>query len=141
LAFSLSGHSLNPRVVARHSPTNCSALHLRCGTGAAGSVIHEVKIGIVGEKAPNAGHPALLKRRPTPRIVSGLTGPRDHLVAPDLLAVADIVASHVAAEAGYLASAARNDYAIHDDRAAGILYEEVTTSIALPGPPAGTRVQ
>src|SRR5262249_45006505 len=82
-----------------------------------------------------------LKRRASPRIESGLTGPRDHLVPPDLLAIGYIVASHVTAEARHLAGAARDDYPIHDDRAAGVLNEEVTTSIALPGPAAGTSVQ
>src|SRR5207249_2898905 len=38
-------------VGARHSPTDCSALCLRSGTGSARSVINEVEIGIVSEKA------------------------------------------------------------------------------------------
>src|SRR5262249_13164074 len=125
----------------RHSPTNCSALCLRCGTGAARPVIHKVEIGIVGEKTPNAGHPALLKRRAAPGVVPGLTGPRDHLVAPDLLAVSDIVASHVASEASHLTGAPRADNAIHDDRPAGILDEKVAPAIALPDPPTRASVQ
>src|SRR5262249_2930305 len=48
---------------------------------------------------------------------------------------------HVATKAGHLAGAARDDDAIHDDRAAGVLYKKVTPSIALPGSTAGTSIQ
>src|SRR5439155_25006870 len=105
------------------------------------SVIHQIEIGIVGQKTPNAGHPPLLKRRTAPGIVPGLAGTRDQLVAPDLLAVSNIVAGHAAAEARHLPGAARDNYAVHDDRAAGILDEEVTPAIALPCPAARATIK
>src|SRR5206468_9323892 len=79
--------------------------------------------------------------RAAPSLVSGLAGPRDHLVAPDLLAIGDIMASHITAEAGYLAGAARDDRAVHDDGAAGILDEQVASAIALPDAAARASVQ
>ena len=51
------------------------------------------------------------------------------------------MASYVAAEAGHLAGTARDDYAVHDDRTAGILDEQVAAAVALPHPAACTSVQ
>src|SRR5207237_5876437 len=93
------------------------------------------------DQSPNAGHPTLVKRRASPGVVPGLTGPRDQFVTTDLLAVADIVAGHVASEAGHLAGAARDNHAVHDDWATGVLDEEVTPAVALPDPAARTSVE
>src|SRR4029453_11478293 len=98
-------------------------------------------IGIVGEQPPNAGHPALLKRRASPGVVARLTGTRDHLLAPDFLSISDIVASYVASEASHLTGASRDNNAVHDDRPARILDEKVAPAIALPDPPARASVQ
>src|SRR6267142_6203310 len=143
LPHNFAGLGMNrpARIAAGHGPADRSALHLRSRTRPARSVIDEIKIGIVGEMAPDSGHPALLVWRAAPRLVPRLAGLRDHLIAPQLLAVSDVVTGDVAAKPGDLAGAARNDHAVGHDRAARILDEEVTAAIALPHPLAGAGVQ
>jgi hypothetical protein len=51
------------------------------------------------------------------------------------------VTSDVAAEAGDLAGAARDDHAVSDDRTARILDVEIAAARALPAHLAGARVQ
>ena len=63
------------------------------------------------------------------------------LVAPQLFAVLRVVAGDVAAMAGDLAGAARDDHAVGDDRAAGILDVEIAAAIALPHALAGAGVE
>src|SRR5262249_45320810 len=80
-------------------------------------------------------------RRAAPSVVPRLAGMRDHLVTPDFLAVADIVACHIATKARSLASATGDHHSIHDQRPGRILDEEVAAAIALPRPTARSGVQ
>src|SRR5207302_7069744 len=105
------------------------------------SVINQIEFGVVGEVAPDAGHPAFLERCAAPGFIARLTRARNQFIAPQLLAVARIVSGHVAAEAGVLAGAAGDHHAIGDNRAGRILHIEIAAAFALPDALAGLRVE
>src|SRR6266567_4960432 len=90
---------------------------------------------------PDAGHPALLVWRAAPSLIPGLAGLGNHLVAPQLLTVPDVVTGDVAAKPGDLTRATRNDHAIGHNRAARILHEEVAAAIALPHHLSGAGIK
>src|SRR4029077_14816897 len=112
------------RVGAGHGAANRSTLRLRCRSRAARSVKDKIEFGIVGERAPDARHPALVIGSSAPGLVAGLARFGNELVAPEFFAIARIVPGDVATEPGHLTGTASDDHAVDDNRTAGILHEE-----------------
>src|SRR5262249_38961716 len=130
--FAGPGPNGEARVRASHGCARHLALSLRSRADAARSVVHEVKLRIVGELAPDSSHPTALERRTGPGLVSRRAWTRDHLIAPELLAGLGLVAGNVATVASYLACATRDDHAVCHDRAARVADKEIAPAIGLP---------
>src|SRR5205814_7674027 len=78
--------------------------------------IGEIQIRIVGTRDPNRGAamlPRVSVRRPG--LVSGFTGPRNGVEAPNFLPGFGIVGGEKAADAVFAAGSSHNDFVFHDE--------------------------
>src|SRR5690625_823242 len=113
----------------------------RGGADGGGAVVDEVEVGVVGDVAPDAGHPARFERGAGPGFVAFFTFTGDEVVAPQFFTAVGVMAGHVAAEAGVLTGGAGDDYAVGDDRARAVGDEFVLTACGFPGDLAGSGVE
>ncbi len=118
-----------------------ATLHVRGRTDAAGAIEGHVHFGIVGDRAPHAGHPALVEWHAAPGFIARLAFVGDQHVAPQFLARPGIVARDVATERRFLATGARDHHAIDHDRPGGVGDIIIAATVGFPHQLAGLCVQ
>src|SRR5438067_8075300 len=119
----------------------CTALCLRCRSGATRAVVDQIEFGIIAELTPDARHPAFLIWRAGPCLVTGLSWVGNHLIPPEFPAGSGVVTRDVTAVTRKLTRSTCDDHPIRDDWARGVADFEVATAIGLPDDFAATGSQ